>query len=107
MNEPEVQLEKEYWKTLRRIGELEALMRENGLSWAEQSKWRHLQEQAGRIERARDRKNQGNYGRCQHCDQPIDPERLALIPYAEVCVPCHQQNVKTTLRQRQPALALS
>jgi DnaK suppressor protein len=36
-----------------------------------------------------------NYGICQNCGQPIDPERLKIVPEAQYCVPC-----KTKLERR-------
>jgi len=30
----------------------------------------------------------GEYGVCERCGQPIDPERLAIRPSARTCVPC-------------------
>ena len=28
------------------------------------------------------------YGRCESCDEPIPPRRLALLPFARWCVEC-------------------
>ena len=33
----------------------------------------------------------GSYGRCQKCGQPIPKSRLDAIPYAAECVPCASQ----------------
>ena len=30
----------------------------------------------------------GTYGRCEQCDQPIPPERLAARPTATTCIAC-------------------
>ncbi len=49
------------------------------------------------IDYALERLNSGsNYGICQNCGQPIDPERLKIVPEAQYCVPC-----KTKLERRQ------
>lgn len=32
----------------------------------------------------------GTYGRCRNCGKTIDSERLAAIPYAELCMNCKQ-----------------
>lgn len=36
----------------------------------------------------------GKYGICEICGQPIDPERLALLPSTTMCVKCKQQREK-------------
>ena len=33
---------------------------------------------------------QDNYGRCQHCHQPIPLERLQVMPNATMCVSCQR-----------------
>ncbi|MCZ7667497.1 MAG: TraR/DksA C4-type zinc finger protein [Chloroflexi bacterium] len=33
---------------------------------------------------------QGNYGRCQYCQQPIPLERLQVMPNATMCVDCQR-----------------
>ena len=30
----------------------------------------------------------GSYGDCQHCDEPIDPRRLDADPTARLCIQC-------------------
>ena len=32
----------------------------------------------------------GSYGRCEHCGNPINPERLLIFPLATLCVACAQ-----------------
>ena len=32
--------------------------------------------------------NNGNYGRCQHCDESINPQRLTALPYINTCINC-------------------
>jgi DnaK suppressor protein len=41
-----------------------------------------------RINAALDRINQGTYGRCVKCGKEIPMERLTVLPYAVMCVPC-------------------
>ncbi|GAA2085297.1 RNA polymerase-binding protein DksA [Aeromicrobium halocynthiae] len=41
-----------------------------------------------RIEHAMRRLDDGSYGRCEHCQQPIDPRRLDVAPWATTCVGC-------------------
>ncbi|HLF27014.1 MAG TPA: TraR/DksA C4-type zinc finger protein [Anaerolineae bacterium] len=33
----------------------------------------------------------GTYGLCVECNQPIDPARLKAIPYAELCMDCQRK----------------
>ncbi len=40
------------------------------------------------IERALNRMQEGTYGRCRRCGQPIDHARLRAIPYARYCLTC-------------------
>lgn len=42
----------------------------------------------------------GTYGTCEVCGQPIDPERLAIMPEATMCVTC-----KSALEKRRSAAA--
>ncbi|MBM7438406.1 TraR/DksA C4-type zinc finger protein [Streptomyces sp. HB132] len=44
----------------------------------------HLDE----VDRALDRLEQGGYGRCESCGEPIPPERLEVRPAATTCVRC-------------------
>jgi RNA polymerase-binding protein DksA len=40
------------------------------------------------IDAATIRMAEGNYGRCEDCDRPIDIERLRLTPFANRCFDC-------------------
>lgn len=40
------------------------------------------------IDAALARIDEGTYGTCARCGQPIPEERLAAVPYAVLCVPC-------------------
>ncbi len=40
------------------------------------------------VEAALKRLEQGTYGRCETCGQPIDRARLKTLPYAAQCVKC-------------------
>ncbi len=42
-------------------------------------------------ERALDRLDNGSYGRCEVCDQPIGKLRLQAFPRATLCVTCKQK----------------
>ena len=40
------------------------------------------------INRALKRMDEGNYGECAVCGQPIDTRRLEVLPYSDRCVRC-------------------
>ncbi|TRO45636.1 conjugal transfer protein TraR [Candidatus Bathyarchaeota archaeon] len=35
--------------------------------------------------------DQGTYGICESCREPIDPARLSALPYATLCIRCQQR----------------
>ncbi|SHN09610.1 TraR/DksA family transcriptional regulator [Actinacidiphila paucisporea] len=40
------------------------------------------------LDRALERLDEGGYGRCEACGEPIPPERLEVLPAATTCVRC-------------------
>ncbi len=44
-----------------------------------------------KIKQAISRIDAGTYGVCAACGESINPERLAAIPYANLCIACAQQ----------------
>jgi RNA polymerase-binding transcription factor len=40
------------------------------------------------VDRALEKVDQGTYGQCDNCGQPISSERLEAIPFATLCVTC-------------------
>jgi RNA polymerase-binding protein DksA len=44
-----------------------------------------------KIKQAIHRIDEGTYGKCLICGQPIKQERLAALPYANHCITCAQQ----------------
>jgi len=44
--------------------------------------------QAKAIRAALQRIEDGSYGQCVTCGEPIDPRRLAALPYATQCIAC-------------------
>jgi len=34
---------------------------------------------------------EGDYGLCEACGQPIDPARLAILPHSKRCIDCAQK----------------
>jgi DnaK suppressor protein len=43
------------------------------------------------IDAALRRIEEGTYGTCQRCGNPIAPERLEALPYAELCIECKRR----------------
>ena len=50
-----------------------------------------LQEQLLDINRALERIEEGTYGICTNCGQPIQAERLEALPWAELCIDCQRK----------------
>jgi DnaK suppressor protein len=44
------------------------------------------------IQTALERLQAGGYGLCRNCGQPIDPERLEVLPHTTLCVDCAKAN---------------
>jgi DnaK suppressor protein len=44
--------------------------------------------QVQEIERALERLDEGAYGICESCGQPIDPARLEVLPHTALCINC-------------------
>ena len=49
------------------------------------------QQQLENIQAALQRLNEGSYGLCAACGEPIPPDRLDVLPYACLCVRCQTQ----------------
>jgi len=47
-------------------------------------------ERVNQVERALERLDEGSYGWCERCGNPIPVERLAAFPSATLCVTCKQ-----------------
>lgn len=48
----------------------------------------NLRDRLRSIEHALERLDAGTYGICEHCGQPINPERLDVLPSATLCIEC-------------------
>jgi RNA polymerase-binding transcription factor DksA len=48
----------------------------------------NLQGRLAEVEKALDKMEEGNYGKCDHCGEEIPRERIAVNPAAAVCVKC-------------------
>ena len=49
---------------------------------------RTLYETVKEIDQALERIDAGSYGRCESCGRLIPPDRLRVLPWAALCVPC-------------------
>jgi DnaK suppressor protein len=55
---------------------------------------KRTKEQIVGVEHALHKFDEGTYGFCDSCGQPIDPERLEAIPEAGLCIKCKAQQAK-------------
>ena len=46
------------------------------------------------VEHALHKFEEGTYGLCDDCGQPINPDRLEALPQASLCVDCKAKNAK-------------
>ena len=53
-----------------------------------------IREQLVGVEHALHKFEEGTYGLCDNCGQPIDPARLEALPQASLCMNCKVQQVK-------------
>lgn len=49
------------------------------------------------IDEALDRMEEGKYGKCVHCGQPIQERRLQAVPWARHCIRCQDLNERGLL----------
>jgi DnaK suppressor protein len=49
---------------------------------------RRIRGQLAEVEHALQKFEDGTYGKCDHCGQPIDPARLEALPQASLCLNC-------------------
>jgi DnaK suppressor protein len=49
---------------------------------------RNANDLIAKVEHAQDRLEQGEYGMCEGCGEPIPVARLDALPYATTCVTC-------------------
>ena len=55
---------------------------------------RRIREQLADVEHALHKFEEGTYGLCDSCGQPIDPARLEALPQASLCMNCKAQQAK-------------
>jgi DnaK suppressor protein len=49
---------------------------------------KRIKDQMSEVEHALKKFEEGSYGRCDNCGQPIDPARLEALPQANLCLHC-------------------
>lgn len=55
---------------------------------------KHVRDQLAEVEHALDKFDQGTYGLCEICGQPIEPARLEALPHANLCLSCKARQAK-------------
>ena len=56
------------------------------------------------VETALDRMDEGTYGACMHCEDPITEKRLRALPWAILCVRCQELEERRNPRHSMPPL---
>jgi DnaK suppressor protein len=54
---------------------------------------RNLDRESGlfrQVRMALNRIEEGGYGTCMHCDEDINPKRLAAVPWTQYCIRCQE-----------------
>lgn len=51
-------------------------------------------ERLAKIEHSLHKFEEGTYGLCDNCGQPIDPDRLEALPHASMCLNCKAKQAK-------------
>jgi len=49
----------------------------------------------------------GHYGFCEDCEEPISPKRLDAIPWAQVCVNCQEARDRRVMEADSDGLSLA
>ena len=55
---------------------------------------KRIKDQLAAVEHALHKFEEGTYGSCENCGQPIDPARLEALPQAKLCMSCKAQQAK-------------
>ena len=71
------------------------LASDNLESWKRTALEKRIREQLVEVERALRKFEEGTYGLCDACGQPIAPERLEAIPQANLCISCKTRSGKS------------
>ncbi len=72
---------------------------------------KHLEAESARLYETRAalrRIEDGTYGICLGCEEPISPARLGAVPWAALCIQCqHETDCRCGARTVRPALAMA
>jgi DnaK suppressor protein len=55
---------------------------------------KRVRDQLAEVENALHKFDQGTYGLCEICGQPIEPARLEALPHAKLCLSCKARRAK-------------
>jgi DnaK suppressor protein len=55
---------------------------------------KRIREQLAEVEHALQKFEDGTYGKCDNCGQPIPPDRLEALPQASLCLNCKALQTK-------------
>lgn len=55
---------------------------------------KRILDQIAEIDDALVKLEKGTFGQCEMCGQTLDPARLAILPYAKLCVSCKAKHSK-------------
>jgi len=58
---------------------------------------KHARDQLAEVQHALDKFDQGIYGLCDICGQPIEPARLEALPHASLCLSCKARQAKNVM----------
>jgi RNA polymerase-binding transcription factor DksA len=97
------QLEKQLEETRQELGQLDERLESKGdyglgrgdpliVRWELNLALRgELEQRVERLEDALERLDVGDYGACESCGQPIDPQRLDVLPDTTLCIQCARE----------------
>jgi DnaK suppressor protein len=63
---------------------------------------KRIRDQLAEVEHALHKFEEGTYGLCDSCGQPIDPARLEALPQANLCLNCKAQQAKDAKGKSSP-----
>jgi DnaK suppressor protein len=63
---------------------------------------KRIKDQLAEVEHALHKFEEGTYGLCDSCGQPIDPARLEALPQANLCLNCKAQQAKDAKGKSSP-----
>lgn len=83
----------------------ETLLKEHDKDWEEQAQERENEEvlealvregevELAQIKQALENITAGDYGTCEECGAKINPARLEIMPYAQLCIDCAEKHEK-------------